>query len=165
VNRQPCRGGLRQIYFRGALAGSPQLRRVRKRQAVVANGLLGVLGDRLLPLCRSGTEHLFGDAVVVGEPAPADLGPHVVAAARHDHRELLPRKLGEARQVVLHGTKFVERALEFHGQQLRHDAADRFERQAAARELDLPGWRDDIGLVAGVQDERLTIDMHNRLEQ
>jgi hypothetical protein len=141
------------------------LRVFRKRQVVVATGLLGMLDDRLLPLCRSGAEHLFWDAVVVGDLAPADLGPHIVATARHHDGEQFSWKLGEARQVVLRCSKFIECVLELDRQQLRHDAADSVERQAATRELDLPGRRDDIGLVAGVQDEGLAIDMHNRLEQ
>ena len=61
---------------------------------------------------RSRTEHLFGYPVVIDDLAPADLGPHVVAAPRHDHRELLSWKLGEPRQVYWRA-KFVKRVLEF----------------------------------------------------
>jgi hypothetical protein len=143
----------------------PQLRVVRQRQPLVAKSSNDIVGEGLVPMGRRRPEHLFGYPVVIGDLAPADLGPHIVATARHDHRELLSWKLGEPRQVVLGRAKFVKRVLEFHGQQLRDDAVDSLERQAAVRKLDLPGWRDDIRLVAGMQDERLAIDVDNRLEQ
>ena len=103
--------------------------------------------------------------IVVGDPAPADLGPHVVAAARGDDGEMLARKLPEARQLVLRRAKLVERILKFNRQELRNDAADGFEREPAARQFNLPRRRNDIGLVAGVHDERLAIDAHNCMEQ
>ena len=66
---------------------------------------------------------------------------------------------------MLHGAELVERTLQFHGQQLADDAVDRFEREAAARELDLTRGRHDVRLVAGVHDERFAIDTDNRLKQ
>ena len=154
-----------RLHVRSALGMFPQLRVVRQRQPLVAQSSNDVLGEWLVPMGLGRTEHLFGYPVVVFDLAPPDLGPHVVAAARHDHREPLTWKLGEPRQVVLGRAKFVKRVLEFHGQQLRHDAVDGFEREAAAREVHLPGRRHDVRLVAGVHDERFAIDADNRLEQ
>ena len=123
-------------------------------------------GNRLKRGCSNRTEHLFGHAVIVGNPPSADFGPNVVSATRDDHGEMLSRKLAEAWQLlVLRRTKFVEGVLEFNRQQLRHDAADGLDGQTAARKLNLPGRRNDIRLVAGVHDERLAIDADHCLEQ
>ena len=79
-------------------------------------------------------------------PCAPDLGPHVVAAASGDDREVLARKLRHRRQFVLDGAELVERALGFGRQQLRHDAVDRLERQAAAGQIDLPVGATTYGL-------------------
>lgn len=139
-----------------------ELSRVRRRQLVATKALLNVPDDRLLRASR--TEQLFGYLIVIRNSAAADLGPEVVAAAGGDHGEMLARKLFKAWQLVLRRAKLVEGILKFDRQQLRNDTADRFEREPATGELDLPGRRDDIRLVAGVQDERLAVDAHNRLE-
>ncbi len=138
------------------------LSRVRQRQLVASKALLNVSDDRLLRVSRA--EQLFGHLIVVWNSAAADLGPDVVAAAGGDHGEMLARKLFKAWQFVLRRAKLVEGILKFDRQQLRNDTADRFEREPATGEPDLPGRRDDIRFVAGVQDERLAIDAHNRLE-
>ena len=110
-------------------------------------------------------EELVGHAIVFGNPAAPDLGPDIVAAARGDDGEVLAGELGHRRQLVLDGAELLERVLQLGRQQLRDDAVDRFERQAAARQIHLAGGRDDVRLVAGVHDERFAVDADNRLKQ
>ena len=112
-----------------------------------------------------GREELVGNAVVFGNAAAPDFRPDVVAAARGDDREVLAGELGHRRELVLHGAELVQGVLQLRRQQLSDDPVDRFEREAAAREVHLSGGRHDVRLVAGVHDERFAIDPDNRLKQ
>ena len=123
------------------------------------------VGPRRGGVHRRRRKKLVGHAVVFGNAPAADLGPDVVATARRDDREVLAGELGHRRQLVLHRAELVERVLQLNRQQLRDDAVDRFEREAAARQIHLSSGRDDVRLVAGVHDERFAIDADNRLKQ
>ena len=114
---------------------------------------------------RGRPEKFLRHTIVVRHPAPPDLGPHIVAAARDDDGEVLAGEFRHRRQLVLDGAEFLERVLQLRRQQLIDDAVDGFEVQAAAAEIHLPGRRDDVRLVAGVHDQRFAVDAHDRLEQ
>jgi hypothetical protein len=126
-----------------------------------------VMNGRALARCCDGrgVEQLHRHAVLALDPAPSDFGPHVVTPTSRDHGELFAWKLRHRRQLELHRPEFVERALGFDRQQLVDDAAHGVESETTCREIDLPGRRHDVRLVADVHDERFAIDAHDRLEK
>jgi len=121
---------------------------------------------RLRNSCRGRLrEELVGNAVVVRNAVAPHFHPQIVSAACGDDGEMFAGKLGNRRQLVLHGAELVERAVRFRRQQLLDDSVDRVKRQTAAGEIDLPGRRHDVRLVAGVHDQRFAVDAYDRLEQ
>ena len=112
-----------------------------------------------------GRKQLLGHGVVVLHTMPSDLGPQIVPAARGHDREVLARKFRHRRQLVLNRAEFGERLLHLGRQHLVDDAADRVERQPAVGKVDLAGWRHHVRLVAGVHDQRFTVDADDCLKQ
>jgi hypothetical protein len=114
---------------------------------------------------RGHREEIAGHLIVVGNLAAANLDPDIVATPGGNHREAFARKLGQPCQFLLDGAKFVEGTQSVGRQQLRHDAVDGFERQAAAGQLNLSGGGDDVGFVARVHDQRFAVHADNCLKQ
>ena len=138
---RPCGGTGAAVRVRGAAstAGRSVVDGYRRRGDGRLERCDGLDGRR--DCRRRRHEELVGDAIVFRDPPAPDLGPDVVAAARGDDREVLAWELRHRRQLVLHRAELVERVLQLDRQQLGDDAVDRFERQAAARQVDLSGRR------------------------
>ena len=124
-------------------------------------------GGRLThgPLRRGGTENLLGNPVLLGHPPAANLRPHVVSAASGHDSELLARKSGRGRQLILHRAELVERVLQFDCGSSWLTMPLTASSVSPRWRVHLAGRRHDVRLVAGVHDERFAVDVDDRLEE
>ena len=95
----------------------------------------------------------------------ADFEPEVVPAPRSHDAEGFVRELGVDRQHALRGPDVGQQAERLWRQQFVDDLADRFRRQRLVGEADLPAFRDDIRLVANVQDQCFAIHKNDGLQE
>ena len=140
----------------------PQVRRVghRQRLMVATHRFRVVRGKR-----RRREKRLRRDGVHVGRAPASNLDPDVVAAARDDDGKVLVGEIGTRRQLVLNRAEFIQRVLRLDRQQLLENAVHGLERQAARREVDLPGRRHHVRLLADVDHARLAVEPDDRLKQ
>ena len=78
---------------------------------------------------------------------------------------MLARQCRNRRHLVLDRAELLERILRLDRQQLVQDARRGIDRQPLRGEVHLLGRRDDVRLLADVQDHRLAVETDNRLKQ
>ena len=88
---------------------------------------------------------------------PPQLDPHIVAAARGNHRKAVAGRGSRYRQFVLDGAEIVESSKRVVRQELSQHSGHGVEVQSMGRKLDRARRRDDVRPFADVHHQRVAV--------